>query len=455
MKRPLFLFAGCVALASVGLTSCTASKTKTTSPEPSSSDVQSRTAAIEGVKRLSTTLDPATGEGAVATGEYRNVFVELGHSEEEVRAKLDLGFQSLFHGSEDNQAVYYVTGENENGPLAQIRDIGNNDVRSEGMSYGMMIAVQMDHQEEFNALWNWALTYMRHSDPKHPAYRYFAWQTTFEGKAIDQMPAPDGEEYFAMALYFAAGRWGNGEGIYNYHAYADEILDAIKNRKDISGMGKSVASLFNREKHQIRFSPDKAHMASHGDHTDPSYHLPAFYELWAIWGPEADRPFWKECAKVSRDFFVAAAHPKTGLVPEYSTFDGEPLAASWNPNTVNFAFDAWRTAMNWSVDWLWFKADPRQQELSDRLLAFFRSQGRGYANQFTLEGEPKSTDYSSGLEAMNAVAAMASTQEYHEFIQALWLRPPPTGKWRYYDGLLYLMGMLHASGEFRAYTPKV
>jgi hypothetical protein len=24
------------------------------------------------------------------------------------------------------------------------------------------------------------------------------------------MPAPDGEEYFAMSLYFAAARWGNG-----------------------------------------------------------------------------------------------------------------------------------------------------------------------------------------------------------------------------------------------------
>ena len=26
--------------------------------------------------------------------------------------------------------------------------------------------------------------------------------------------------------------------------------------------------------------------------TDPSYHLPAFYELWARWGPKEDRDFW-------------------------------------------------------------------------------------------------------------------------------------------------------------------
>ena len=39
--------------------------------------------------------------------------------------------------------------------------------------------------------------------------------------------------------------------------------------------------------------------------TDPSYHLPAFYELWARWGPAADRDFWMEAAAASRDFFLA------------------------------------------------------------------------------------------------------------------------------------------------------
>lgn len=433
------------------MTSCAGSPA---APSSSPSEDTAAAAAQTEMRVLSTTLDPVSGEGSVATGEYRNLFVELGYSQDEVRAKLDRGFHSLFHGDKDNETIYYVTGENENGPLAQIRDIGNNDIRSEGMSYGMMVAVQMDRQEEFNALWNWAWTHMRNSDPKSPVYRYYTWQTTFEGKAIDPLPAPDGEEYIATALYFASGRWGNGKGIYNYRAHADEILDAIKNREDMNAMGKSIASLFNRERHMVRFSPNKDHMASHGDHTDPSYHVPAFYELWAAWGPEADRAFWKECAKVSRDFFIAAAHPKTGLVPEYSTFEGQPLAANWNPNTVNFAFDAWRTAMNWSVDWQWFKADPRQQELSDRLLNFFASQGRGYANQYTLDGEPKSTDYSPGLEATNAVAVLAATGDHRQFVDALWLRTPPTGKWRYYDGLLYLMGMLHVSGEFRAYTPQ-
>lgn len=399
-------------------------------------------------------IEGAPGDGAVATGEYRNLFAELGHSESEIQAKVEKGFESLFHGHPEYAAVYYVTGENENGPLAQIRDIGSGDVRSEGMSYGMMIAVQMDRQDEFDALWNWAKTYMHHGDPKHPGYRYFSWHTSYDGRQLDPMPAPDGEEYFATALYFASGRWGNGEGIYDYRAQADELLDAMKNREEITGQGKTASSLFNRETYQVRFTPDTAHFASHGDHTDPSYHLPAFYELWALWGPEADREFWKKAAQTSRDFFVLAAHPETGLVPDYATFEGKPVAASWDPKTVNFRFDAWRTAMNWAVDWTWFKADPRQQELSDRLLDFFASEGKGYANQYSLDGKPLSSDYSSGLEAMNAVAVLASNKEHTGFVEALWKRAPPTGQWRYYDGMLYMMAMLHASGQFRAYAPQ-
>ena len=46
---------------------------------------------------------------------------------------------------------------------------------------------------------------------------------------------------------------------------------------------------------------------------------------------------------------------------------------------------------------------------------------------------------------------MASLPQARDFVEALWASSPPTGQWRYYDGLLYLMGLLHVSGEFRIY----
>jgi oligosaccharide reducing-end xylanase len=143
--------------------------------------------------------NPSEGTGAFATGKYRNLFVETGHSPQEVTAKINAAFKQLFHGDPNTQAVYFPAGTNTNGPLAYICDINNKDVRSEGMSYGMMIAVQLDKKAEFDSIWNWARTYMYHDDPKNPGYGYFSWSVKRDGKPNDEMPAPDGEEYFAMA----------------------------------------------------------------------------------------------------------------------------------------------------------------------------------------------------------------------------------------------------------------
>jgi oligosaccharide reducing-end xylanase len=202
----------------------------------------------------------------------------------------------------------------------------------------------------------------------------------------------------------------------------------------------------------VRFTPVIGNL----NHTDPSYHLPAFYELWALWGPANDRAFWAEAAAASRDFFQRAAHPVTGLTPDYANFDGTPCASDWNPHSADFRFDAWRTAMNWAVDWSWWGRDARERQLSDRLQVFFESQSMSiYGNQFTLDGNQLSRDHSPGLVAMNAVAGLAATHpRSRQFVEALWNTPIPAGRHRYYDGLLYLLGLLHCSGEFRIWTPQ-
>jgi oligosaccharide reducing-end xylanase len=42
------------------------------------------------------------------------------------------------------------------------------------MSYGMMIAVELNHKREFDALWNWSKSYMQVTDPANPSVGYFA-----------------------------------------------------------------------------------------------------------------------------------------------------------------------------------------------------------------------------------------------------------------------------------------
>jgi oligosaccharide reducing-end xylanase len=55
---------------------------------------------------------------------------------------------------------------------------------------------------------------------------------------------------------------------------------------------------------------------------------------------------------------------------------------------------------------------------------------------------------------MNAVACLASTSNNRiNFVQELWNTSIPSGPGRYYDGMLYMLAMLHLSGNFRIYDP--
>ena len=103
-------------------------------------------------------------KGAFETGKYRNLLAEMGYKQRDIDAKLEEAFHDLFEGP---QKIYFETGDT----MAYISDIKNNDVRSEGMSYGMMIAVQRDNKEMFDRLWRWSKHFMQHQevpDRRHP-----------------------------------------------------------------------------------------------------------------------------------------------------------------------------------------------------------------------------------------------------------------------------------------------
>ena len=65
------------------------------------------------------------------------------------------------------------------------------------------------------------------------------------------------------------------------------------------------------------------------------------------------------------------------------------------------------------------------------------------------------SSHSTGLVSMNAVASLAATKAHaRQFVEALWDLTVPTGLCRYYDGMLYMLALLHCSGEFRIYPPR-
>ena len=85
----------------------------------------------------------------------------LGKSQAEVDARIDSLWAHFFtsgdlsrYAADGEKSVYYEVGDS----MGIIVDTGSNDVRTEGMSYGMMISLQLDKRTVFDKLWRWAKT---------------------------------------------------------------------------------------------------------------------------------------------------------------------------------------------------------------------------------------------------------------------------------------------------------
>lgn len=403
------------------------------------------------IERLGEERLPYT-KGAFATRRYRNLFAELGYKQKDIDKKLKSVFESVFYGPDK---VYFEVGDS----MAYISDIKNHDVRTEGMSYGLMIAVQFDRKDIFDRLWRWGKKYMQHQEG--PLKGYFAWSCKTNGTRNAQGPASDGELYYVTSLIFASNRWGNSTGI-NYLAEAQNILDCSMQK---IGMER-VAPLINLEHQLITFTPDPFG----GRFTDPSYHVPAFYEVWARWAEDGRSEFWRACARKSREYLHKSIHPVTGLNPDYNNYDGTLLGSKRVIGDA-FRFDSWRVPMNIALDYSWACADRKwQQEYGNKIQNFFYSQGiDSFVDQYNVDGTTvtellgaggyKKLRHSLGLVATTAAVSLVCTHDKsREFVDRLWNVkhvPYDDGYFdAYYDGLLRLFAFMHLSGNYRIIFPQ-
>src|SRR5258708_2781209 len=153
---------------------------------------------------------------AFYSGTYRNLFLEAGYSQAEIDKKIDKAYYDIFMGP---GRVYFEVGDS----MAYISDLKNHDARTEGLSYGMMIAVQLNKKDVFDRIWRWSKKYLQHQGG--PREGYFAWSiNNATMKRNSEGSASDGELYFVTDLLFASNRWGNNTGIHYYNE-ARRILD--------------------------------------------------------------------------------------------------------------------------------------------------------------------------------------------------------------------------------------
>ena len=428
----------------------------------------------------------------VVHAECRNVFVEMGYQPAQVDAKLKEVFNDVFRGP---NKVYFEVGDS----MGYVSDIKNHDARTEGMSYGMMIAVQFGEKDIFDRLWRWSKKYMQHQSGNREGY--FAWSCKTDGTRNAEGAASDGELYFVTALIFASNRWGNNTGI-NYKAEAQHILNCIQPKEytpeprqgGFPGFGPTTNTqhptptiqkmyLIDPETKLITFTPD----GFGNRYTDPSYHIPAFYEVWAKWADDGRADYWRACAQASRAFLHKATHPVTGLNADMCQFDGSEMQMPRWPGmpqpkpgekprrngSNNFRYDSWRVPMNITLDYEWSGADAEwQRGYGERIQNFFYSQGVDkFVDQYRPDGSlPEENEilqaggfrklrHSIGLVSTVAAASiMCKHAKSKEFVDALWNAkhvPFEDGYFdAYYDGLLRLFAFMHLSGNYREIVPQ-
>jgi oligosaccharide reducing-end xylanase len=262
------------------------------------------------------------------------------------------------------------------------------------MGYGMITAVQLDHQTEFDRLWKWVKTHMANGTGE------ISWQCSTSGSKMSGGGAPDGEEYMATALIFAHTRWGDTSGKYNYATEAQWVLDVIRTK------------YFNSTYHIVKF-------VSGSGNTDASYILPAFYQVWACFDT-ANKAFWDSSVTAGRDFFHVAIDGN-GVIPDQSSFTGGSVKGA----TVDWI----RCVANIMMDCNFFNADPWQIDT--------------YATKFGAHEKNVGAGAQGFCDSLLGFGLPASSGK--AFVDRIWSAAIPSSYW---DGTLYMLALLHVSGTF-------
>ena len=387
---------------------------------------------------------------AYPSGKYPNLFRKAGYTEHDINRKISKTYHDLFEGPDK---IYFEVEDS----LAYVSDLKNHDARTEGLSYGLMIAVQLNKKAVFDRIWRWSKKYLQHQDG--PRQGYFAWSINPQTlRRNSEGSASDGELYFVTSLLFAANKWGNETGI-NYYGEARRILDAMWSKTG----AENIYNIINTEHKQISFVPE-----GYGyNWTDPSYHLPAFFEVWALYAKDGHEQFYKDCADTARAFLHRACASPTALNADNTEFSGEPRKGRFGGA---FRYDSWRVPMNITMDYVWFGKDRKwQEDYARRFQGFLRSKGiDSFVDQYNLDGSlpeqilpagnVKKLRHSLGLVATAAAVSLANPdKESLDFVRALWnskLEPYDDGYFDpYYDGILYLFSLMHLSGKYQLIKP--
>ncbi len=241
---------------------------------------------------------------------------------------------------------------------------------SEGIAYGMLLAVYANDQSTFDNLWKYEQLF-----PDN--HGLMNWYISPDGNTVlGTGAATDADEDMAFALIMADKRWG-GQGTLS---------------TTYLGAAKTLIGLI----WQYEVDASRNHVLTSGDQSDGSvinisYFAPAYYRAFGRVANTASN--WKlvidTCYTViSATLNAQNGNTQNGLVPAWSTPAGVPMTPPGTGMPLYHQLDSCRTPFRLGEDYCW-NAEPRALTYLQKITGFYS--GVGVANLvdgYDLNGTP-------------------------------------------------------------------
>ena len=306
---------------------------------------------------------------------------------------------------------------------------------SEGIGYGMILAVYMNDQSLFDDLWQYEQQFL-------DSHHLMNWLITSSG-SVDTGnngtgAATDADEDMAWALLMADRQWGTSATLGAYLTIAKS----------------QIGYIWAGDIYQSKL-PNLGDSWGDWNSLDISYFAPAYYRAFAVVDPGDD---WAATIQTTYDTIAnnlnaTNGNQDNGLVPGFSSSQGGPPQQAGTANPFTYQYDACRTPFRIGLDWC-FNSEPRAQAYVALTSTFFGGIGAAHTvDGYQLNGTPMGTAAATpfvgpaGVGGMSSASYSTLTQQAYQFLLG-----NPTQGGEYYAESWTALSLLMMSGNFLDYT---
>ncbi|MGN6813950.1 MAG: glycosyl hydrolase family 8, partial [Thermomicrobiales bacterium] len=307
----------------------------------------------------------------------------------------------------------YLTASGAGGNLRVLTPDYGADSVSEGIGYGMLMAVTLNDRPTFDGLWAYARSHL-------DQYGLMNWRIGADGSVVGANSATDADEDMAFALVLAdkTRGWGYTADaralIGNIIAHEVEANTWVLKPTDVWG-GSNI--------------------------TNPSYYATGYYRAF---GEYTGDTRWDGVINAAYGVIAAvnAVNPAanaTGLLPDWTTAQGGPTSMSYQ-----YTYDATRIPWRLAQDAVWH-CDARASAQLNKISAFFKHIGPGnILDGYKLDGTVIGQYHNAAFVGTAAAGSIVSPDAAYK--TAMWNETVRLHDGTYYNDSLRLLTILFMSG---------